>query len=129
MAVGPAYLDVSAPLETRVESLLEALTSDEKLNLCAGQGAWGTKPVPRLGLRSFRMTDGPRGIGFHSSGKRCTAFPSGISHAASWGRIAVTPVRIRPCQGDPVRGGADGSRPGDQYHPHTNEWQDLRVSQ
>jgi beta-glucosidase len=84
MAAEPAYLDRSAPLETRVESLLEALSTDEKLNLCAGQGAWGTKPVKRLGLRSFRMTDGPRGIGFHSSGKRCTAFPSGISHAASW---------------------------------------------
>ena len=84
MVAEPTYLDQSAPLELRVESLLEALSTEEKLKLCAGQGAWGTKPVPRLGLRSFRMTDGPRGVGFHSSGKRCTAFPSGVSHAASW---------------------------------------------
>jgi beta-glucosidase len=31
------------------------------------------------------MTDGPRGVAFHSSRrKRCTAFPSGIAQAASW---------------------------------------------
>lgn len=80
----PRYADPDAPLEARVDALLQALTTEEKLSLCAGQGAWGTKPVKRLGLKSFRMTDGPRGVGFHSSGKRCTAFPSGISHAASW---------------------------------------------
>ncbi len=34
--------------------------------------------------RPFKLTDGPRGVGFHSSGKRCTAFPSGIAQAASW---------------------------------------------
>jgi len=71
-------------LQARVDGLLQALTLDEKLSLCAGQGLWKTKAVPRLGIRPFRLTDGPRGVGFHSSGKRCTAFPSGIAQAASW---------------------------------------------
>jgi beta-glucosidase len=71
-------------LEERVTGLLQALTIDEKLSLCAGAGFWKTKAVPRLGIRPFRLTDGPRGVGFHSSGKRCTAFPSGIAQAASW---------------------------------------------
>lgn len=84
MTATPLYRNNEAPLEERVTSLLEALTTDEKLSLCAGQGFWGTKPIPRLEIESFKMTDGPRGVGFHSSGKRCTAFPSGISHAASW---------------------------------------------
>ncbi|MEP4147836.1 MAG: glycoside hydrolase family 3 C-terminal domain-containing protein [Halioglobus sp.] len=84
MATTPLFRNCDAPLEERLSSLLESLTLDEKLSLCAGQGFWGTKPVPRLGINSFKMTDGPRGIGFHSSGKRCTAFPAGISHAASW---------------------------------------------
>jgi beta-glucosidase len=70
--------------EERVTGLLQALTLDEKLSLCAGAGFWKTKAVPRLGIRPFRLTDGPRGVGFHSSGKRCTAFPSGIAQAASW---------------------------------------------
>lgn len=72
------------PVQERVTVLLKALTLDEKLSLCAGQGLWKTKPVARLGLKPFKLTDGPRGVGFHSSGKRCTAFPSGIAQAASW---------------------------------------------
>ena len=71
-------------VDARVNGLLEALTLEEKLSLCAGQSLWKTKAVERLGIRQFRLTDGPRGVGFHSSGKRCTAFPSGIAQAASW---------------------------------------------
>lgn len=74
----------SAPISERVNALLQSLTLDEKFSLCAGQSLWKTKPVERLGIPSFRLTDGPRGVGFHSSGKRCTAFPSGIAQAASW---------------------------------------------
>ena len=72
-------------LETRVQSLLDALTIDEKLSLCAGQNFWETRGIPRVGLKPFRMTDGPRGVAFHSSRmKRCTAFPSGVAQAAAW---------------------------------------------
>ena len=73
-----------SPVDERVNGLLHALTLEEKLSLCAGQSLWKTKAVERLGIRQFRLTDGPRGVGFHSSGKRCTAFPSGIAQAASW---------------------------------------------
>jgi beta-glucosidase len=78
------YDDPSAPPEARAEDLLSRLTIDEKFSLCAGKGFWQTKPLPRLGIKPFRLTDGPRGVGFHSSGKRCTAFPSGIAQAATW---------------------------------------------
>ena len=78
------HLDTQQPLEQRVTSLLDALTIDEKLSLCAGQNFWETRAIPRVGLKAFKMTDGPRGVAFHSSWKRCTAFPSGIAQAASW---------------------------------------------
>lgn len=71
-------------LEKRLADLLAALTIEEKLSLCAGKDFWQTKAVPRLGIKPFKMTDGPRGVAFHSTFKRCTAFPSGIAQAASW---------------------------------------------
>ncbi len=71
-------------LEERVNDLLARLTVDEKMSLCAGKNFWETKPIPRLGLRSLRVTDGPRGIAFHSSRGRCTSFPSGIALGASF---------------------------------------------
>jgi beta-glucosidase len=78
------YHDPQRSLEQRAASLLEALTVDEKLSMCAGQNFWQTREIPRLGLKAFKMTDGPRGVAFHSSWRRCTAFPSGIAQAASW---------------------------------------------
>lgn len=79
------YLDTAMPLEQRVTSLLDALQIDEKLSLCAGQNFWETRAIPRLGIKAFRMSDGPRGVAFHSSRmSRCTAFPSGVAQAASW---------------------------------------------
>jgi beta-glucosidase len=83
------FRDSKCPLEERVEDLLSSLTLEEKLSLCAGAGFWKTKPVPRLGIKAFRLTDGPRGIGFHSTGKRCTAFPSGIAQAATWDTVLM----------------------------------------
>jgi len=85
IALSADYRDPQQELEARVESLLDALTIDEKLSLCAGQNFWETRGIPRVGLEPFRMTDGPRGVAFHSSKmKRCTAFPSGIAQAAAW---------------------------------------------
>ncbi len=78
------FRDRTLPLEERGDALLAELTFDEKLSLCAGRDFWRTKSVPRLGLRPFRMTDGPRGVAFHSARRRGTAFPSGIALGASW---------------------------------------------
>ncbi len=79
------FRDSSLDLECRVEALLAALTVEEKLSLCAGRNFWETKPVPRLGIKPFRVSDGPRGVAWHSSGfGRHTAFPSGIALGASW---------------------------------------------
>ena len=85
VALHPSCEDPQDELEARVQGLLDAMTVDEKLSLCAGQNFWETRGIPRLGLKPFRMTDGPRGVAFHSSKMtRCTAFPSGIAQAAAW---------------------------------------------
>ncbi len=71
-------------LDAQVQKLLRAMTVDEKLSLLSGKSLFRTKGIPRLGLAPMKLTDGPRGVGFHSALRRCTAFPSGISLAASW---------------------------------------------
>jgi beta-glucosidase len=75
-------------LDERVESLLSQMTLHEKISLLAGLDAWKTVPIPRLGIPSIVMTDGPHGVRADQAGGRkvnpTTAFPTGISMGAAW---------------------------------------------
>lgn len=71
-------------LEVRVATLLTQLSLDEKMALCAGRNFWETRPIPRLGIGAFKVSDGPRGLAWHSARGRYTAFPAGIALASSW---------------------------------------------
>ncbi len=84
------YLDENLGIEDRVSDLLSRLTSNEKYMLLASHGRrriYTTKPIKRLRIPSFKMTDGPLGVSYHSSGlKKNTRFPAPISLAATWNR-------------------------------------------
>lgn len=72
-------------LEQRIKDLLSRLTLKEKFKLLAGRHRWETKPIKRLKIEPFLMTDGPHGVAPHSSNdKECTYFPVGICRAATW---------------------------------------------
>ena len=71
----------------RVASLAEALTLDELVSLVAGKDTWTTAAIPRLGIPSIKVTDGPngaRGGGALVGGVTAAAFPVGIAIGASW---------------------------------------------
>ncbi len=79
------FMDSNLDLEKRVEDLLRRLTLKEKFTLCSGKRSFYTKPIKRLGIKSFKMTDGPHGIGPHSSNNaECTYFPTAICRTATW---------------------------------------------
>jgi len=71
--------------EERLADLMQRLTIEEKISLCAGQSWFKTKSIKRLGIKQFGMTDGPHGVAPHSSGfKRNTYFPTSIGLGATW---------------------------------------------
>ncbi len=76
--------------ETEATRIVKMLTLEEKFQLLTSPGyrrIYSTKPIKRIGVPSFKMTDGPLGVAMHSSGfKKCTRFPAAISLAATWNR-------------------------------------------
>ncbi len=70
-----------ANVEKRVDALLSQMTLDEKITLIGGMHNFFTRPIPRLGIPSLKMSDGPLGV--HDYGPT-TAYPAGIALAASW---------------------------------------------
>jgi beta-glucosidase len=77
--------------EAIAKRYLAQMTLEEKATLLTGDSAWTTAAMPRLGLRSLRMADGPHGVRrTHSTGsmafgaQAATCFPTASSTAATW---------------------------------------------
>ncbi len=68
-------------VEKRVDAILAKMTLDEKLTIIGGINDFYIQAIPRLGMPALRMSDGPLGV--HDYGPT-TAYPAGISLAASW---------------------------------------------
>jgi len=75
-------------VEERIESLVKAMTLEEKVSMCIGADNWHTRPIERLGIPSLRMTDGPHGCRTISDATGetipATCFPTGSALAATW---------------------------------------------
>lgn len=68
-------------IDQRVEKLLSQLSLQEKITLLGGTDDFFTRAIPRLGIPSLKMSDGPLGV--HDYGPT-TAYPASIALAASW---------------------------------------------
>jgi len=88
----------SSDIEDRVTELLSRLTTREKFMLLTSHGRhrlYTTKPIGRVGIPSFKVTDGPLGAASHSSGlSKNTRFPATISLAATWNRRLAHDVGV-----------------------------------
>src|SRR3954471_15903772 len=68
-------------MDKRVESILQRMTLEEKIDYIGGYNAFYVRAVKRLGLPAPKMADGP--IGVRNYGPS-TAYAGGIALAASW---------------------------------------------
>jgi beta-glucosidase len=92
---GPAQLPAPEPVvkaqdtngtpDERADQLLKQLTLQEKIQLVGGDG-FSTRPIERLGIGAFYMSDGPQGVrnGPGDPSPPACAFPAGAALAATW---------------------------------------------
>jgi beta-glucosidase len=78
---------INQATEKKIGNLLRQLTLDEKISLLSGTG-FDTVPIPRLGIPSLKMTDGPVGV----RQAPATSFPSSIALAASFDTALIERV-------------------------------------
>ncbi|MGN1234914.1 MAG: glycoside hydrolase family 3 N-terminal domain-containing protein, partial [Christensenellaceae bacterium] len=75
-----------------IDELIRELTIEEKAALVSGTDFMYTNPVPRLGVKSVRMSDGPHGLRVQKEGgdngvtgsEPATCFPTAVSTASGW---------------------------------------------
>ncbi|KAL5610612.1 hypothetical protein FOBRF1_006729 [Fusarium oxysporum] len=69
-----------------VESLLEALTLQQKISLLAGGSQWRTAAIPQQNIPPLKVSDGPSGARGEVFGEGIPAafLPSGVSLGATW---------------------------------------------
>jgi beta-glucosidase len=85
----PLRSQEDAEVNSLAESLVKKLTLEEKFLLLANRSEgvyFSSTPIARLGIPSMEMTDGPLGVSWHSSKRKCTQFPATIGLAATWDR-------------------------------------------
>jgi len=90
------YKNPRTPVDQRVTDLLGRMTLEEKATMLSGSGWMESAPIERLGIPAIKMADGPMGVrswngpsALTSSAANpmkieTTAFPSGVTMAATW---------------------------------------------
>jgi len=82
LAASPASFGQRLGLEPRIDSLLRAMSTEEKLAQLANNSFMATPDNARLRIPGFVMDDGPHGVRF----QKTTAWPTGMDLVSTWDR-------------------------------------------
>ena len=82
LAASPASFGQRLGLEPRIDSLLRAMSTEEKLAQLANNSFMTTPDNARLRIPGFVMDDGPHGVRF----QKTTAWPTGMGLVSTWDR-------------------------------------------
>ena len=95
------YKNTALPAEKGVQDLLSRMTLEEKATMLSGSGWMESAPIPRLGIPSIKMADGPMGVRSWAGSSaitnassnpvrvETTSFPSGVAMASTWDTALV----------------------------------------
>jgi beta-glucosidase len=82
-----------------IDKVMSELTLEEKISLVGGKDYWCTRDIPRLGIPSAMMCDGPTGLRksldvdqVDSGSVPATCFPTAVVLASTWNRAMVEKV-------------------------------------
>lgn len=76
----------ASEIEPRIAAILGNLTLVEKLSLVTGADTWTTRSIPRVGLSTMTMFDGPVGVRgpVYDERNSSVVIPCGTALAATW---------------------------------------------
>lgn len=92
-AMGKAWLRKESTPQERAKALLDAMTTEEKLNMLHGSSGSPyvgyVAPIDRLGIPALTLNDGPQGFRDDAHPGTSTCWPSTLTIAATWDRDIV----------------------------------------
>lgn len=83
-----------------IAEMVESLTLEEKVSLLTGRDFWTTVAIPRIGLRSMVLSDGPSGIRGERWDEREPSLnlPNGAALASTWDRALARQLGLMLAQ-------------------------------
>ena len=90
--------------KSEIKELVSKLTLEEKAMLLSGKDAWSTVPIPRLGIPSINLSDGPHGL------RQCNGLGWGESVPAT----CFPPAVLLACSFDEELAKKQGAAIGDE---------------
>ncbi|KAJ7070143.1 beta-glucosidase [Mycena amicta] len=83
--------------KANINEIVEQLTTDESIQLCAGVGFWRSFAVPRLAIPAIKVSDGPNGIrGNHFlMGTPAKCLPASTALGATWDPVLIHQVGLK----------------------------------